>query len=143
MPAMGKVQPHDPVARLQQRQKHRLIGLRAGMGLHIDKARAEQLLRAVDSDLFHHIDMLAPAVIAFAGVTFGIFVGQNRPLGAQHIKAHNVFRCDQLDLVHLAIKLASDCLGNGAVGDLVRAKGFQHDKGPFRQKRGGSAQKAR
>ena len=51
MSAMGKVQPHDPVTRLQQRQKHRLIGLRAEWGCTLTKP-AEQLLRAVDSDLF-------------------------------------------------------------------------------------------
>ncbi|GIS12970.1 MAG: hypothetical protein CM15mP115_21210 [Alphaproteobacteria bacterium] len=52
--------------------------------------------------------MLAAAVIAAAGIAFGIFVGQNRALRLQNTGADDVFGCDHLDLVLLADQLMPD-----------------------------------
>ena len=35
------------------------------------------------SEAFGHIDKLAAAVVAAAGIAFGVFVGQHRPLSGQ------------------------------------------------------------
>ncbi len=69
-----EVQPHEGIAGLQQRQEHRLVHLRTRIRLHIGKVAAEQLLRAVDRQRFDHIGVVATAVIALAGISFGIFV---------------------------------------------------------------------
>ena len=74
--AGGKRQAENSVARLQQRQKRRLVGLRPGMRLDIGEAAPEQLLGALDREAFGHIDKGAAAVIAAAGIAFGVFVRQ-------------------------------------------------------------------
>ena len=84
MAAGREIQAHEGVARLQQREEHCLVGLRAGMGLHIGEVAVEQLAGAVDRQLFGDVDIFAAAIIAVAGIAFGIFVGQDRALGFQH-----------------------------------------------------------
>ena len=106
--ACGKRHAEDCVARLQQRQEHGLVGLRTGMRLHIDELRAKQLFRTLDGKCLNNIDMLAAAVIAAAGIAFGIFVGQNRALRLQNTGADDVLGCDHLDLVLLANQLMPD-----------------------------------
>ncbi len=122
MPAGGEVEPHKSVAGLHQRHEHFGIGRGAGMRLHIGKAAAEQFGDAVDRKPLGDIDILAAAVIALAGQTFGIFVGQHRTLRLKHGAADDVLGRDQLDLVALAMKLELDGLGDLgiAVGDSGR-----------------------
>ena len=108
MAAGGEIETHEGIAGLQQRQKHRLVHLAAGVRLHIGKAGAEQFLGALDRQRFHHVDPFAAAVIAIARITLGIFVGQHRTLRFQHRAADDVFRRDQLDLVALPAEFAAD-----------------------------------
>jgi hypothetical protein len=49
------------------------------MRLHVGVIGAEQLLGAVDGQLFDFIHMLAAAVVALARVAFGVLVGQPLP----------------------------------------------------------------
>ncbi len=114
MSAGGEIEAHEGIAGLQQRQKHRLVHLAAGIRLHIGKARAEQLLGALDRQRFDDVDPFAAAVIAVARIAFGIFVGQHRALRFQYRAADDVFRRDQLDLVALAAEFAAN--GGGDVG---------------------------
>ena len=102
MAARREVEPHEHVAGLHQRQEHALIGLDAGIGLDVGELAGEQLAGALDRQPFRDVDELAAAVIAPAGIAFGVFVGQHRPLRLQHSARDDVFRGDQLDLVALA-----------------------------------------
>ena len=52
------------------------------------------------------VDLLAAAVVAPAGIAFGIFVGQHRARRLEHGARHDVLRSDQLDLLALAMQLA-------------------------------------
>ena len=54
----------------------RLVGLRAGVRLHVGVFGAEQLLGAVDGELLGDVDVLAAAVVALAGIAFGVLVGE-------------------------------------------------------------------
>ena len=108
MAAGGEIQPHEDVARLQQREKHALIGLGAGIRLHIGEAAGEQLAGALDRELFRDVDELAAAVIAPAGIAFGVFVGEHRALRLQNGAGDDVFGGDQLDFVALAAELQLD-----------------------------------
>ena len=54
------------------------------MGLHVGGFCAEQLFDAVNRQLLNDIDILAATVIAAAGVTFGVFVGELGACGLQH-----------------------------------------------------------
>ena len=57
------------------------VSLRARMRLYIDMLRAKKLFCPLNGQGFHFIHALAAAVVALAGITLGIFVGQNRPHG--------------------------------------------------------------
>jgi hypothetical protein len=72
------------VAGCQKRCKHPLIGLRAGIGLHICKTAIEQVTGAADGQILGHIDILAPAIIAPPRIAFGVFIGQDRALHLHH-----------------------------------------------------------
>ena len=109
--AVGKVAAHvyahaeDGVAGLQYGQENALIGLAAGMRLHIGELAVEQLLRALDGEFFRDVHHLAAAVIALARVAFRIFVGEDGPCGFEHGLRHVVLGRNQLDLVMLTEKL--------------------------------------
>ena len=108
---MGQIQPHDGVARLQHRGVSRLIGLRAGVRLHVDVFGAEKLLGAVAREVLHVIGEFAAAVVALAGIAFGVFVGEDAAGGFQHRFGGEVFAGDQFDLAVLAFGLLSESAG--------------------------------
>ena len=110
MPAMRERHAQQRIARLQGGQIHRGVGLRTGMRLDIDILRVEQRLDPIYRQLLHDIHILTAAVIALAGIPFGIFVGQHRPLRLHHRRAGIIFRSDQLDIFFLALHLAFDRL---------------------------------
>ena len=116
MAAGGEIETHEGVARLQQREEHGLVGLRAGIGLHIGEAAAKQLFRPLDGEILGDVDILAAAVIALARIAFGIFVGENRALGLQHGARNNVLGGDQLDFVTLPPEFEFNRLGEIGVG---------------------------
>ena len=74
--AFGQAHAHDGVAGLEQAEEHGLVGLRAGVRLHVGVAGAEQLLDAVDGQLLDDVDELAAAVVALAGIALGVLVGE-------------------------------------------------------------------
>ena len=108
MTAGGERHAEDRVAGLEQRQKHRLVRLCAGMRLHIGKAATEQLLGALDRQPLCDIDEFAATVIAAAGIALGVFVGQQRTLHFEHRLRDDVLAGDQLDLRLLALTFAVD-----------------------------------
>ncbi len=112
MAAGREIEPHEAVARLHQGEEHRGIGRSAGVRLDIGEPAAEQFRRALDREPFDDIDELAAAVIAPAGKTFGIFVGEHRALRFQDRPRDDVLGRDQLDLVALTRELEADRLGN-------------------------------
>jgi hypothetical protein len=71
------------------------------LGWTLAASAAEQFLQAVDGQLLGDIDVLAAAVIALAGIAFGILVGQLRTLRGHHRVADIVLRGDQLDMLFL------------------------------------------
>ena len=101
--AFGEAHAHDGVAGLQEGHEHRLVGLRAGVGLHVGGLGAEQRLDAVDRQLLDDVDVFAAAVVALAGIALGVLVGELRALRLHHRRAGVVFRRDQLDVVLLAL----------------------------------------
>ena len=71
------------------------------MRLHVRELAAEQPGDTLDRDPLDDIDILAAAVIALAGKSFGIFVGQHRALRFQNRARDDVLGSNQLDLVTL------------------------------------------
>ena len=75
------------------------------MRLHVGIVCAEQLFRAVDSQLFGLVYEFAAAVVTLGRITLGILVGQDRALGLQHPRAGVIFRGDEFDMFFLATLL--------------------------------------
>ena len=113
--AVGQVQAQQPLPRRHQRVQDRGVGLRARMRLHIGEVGAEQRLGPVAGDVLHHIDVLAAAVVAPAGQTLGVFVGQHAALRLQDRAWHEVLRGDHLQRVTLAAELLAEQLGDVGV----------------------------
>ena len=105
MPAVGQVHAQHRVSGLNQSEIHREVGLGAGMGLDVGVFRAEQLFGPLDGEGFHLVHALAAAVIALAGITFGVFIGENRTHGGHNSRGDQVFGSDQLDIPSLAGQL--------------------------------------
>ena len=106
--AMGKIEAHNGVARLDDCGIRGLIRLRAGMRLHVDVLRAEEFFRAGAGDIFHFVGVFAAAVIALAGVTFRVFVGKYAAGRFQNGFGREVLAGDQFQLTVLAFGLLPD-----------------------------------
>ena len=117
-----QIEAHERVARLHQRHERGRVGGGAGMGLHVGEGAAEQFGDPVDRELLGDVDVLAAAVVALAGQSFGVLVGEHRALRFQHRAAHDVLRRDQLDLVALAAELAADHVGDLGIGVAQRGR---------------------
>ena len=100
---MVQIHAQHRVAGLAQRHIHGVVGLGAGMRLHVGKFRAEQLAGPLDGQVLRNIHALAAAVIALAGVALRILIGQYRACCGQHRLRHDIFRGDQLNVVALAL----------------------------------------
>ncbi len=51
------------------------------MGLDVDVIRVKQAFGAGSGEVFDDVGVLAAAVVALAGVAFGVFVGENGACG--------------------------------------------------------------
>ena len=106
--AVREVHAEHGVARLEQREVHRHVGLRAGVRLHVGVLGAEERLGARDRRALDDVDELAAAVVAPARIAFGVLVGEDRAGGLEHGAADEVLRRDQLEAAVLALQLVAD-----------------------------------
>ncbi|MNP49210.1 hypothetical protein D3C76_1433830 [compost metagenome] len=103
--AMGQVHPENGIPRLQSRKVNGQVRLSAGVRLYVSMLSAKQFLRTIARDIFHDIDMLAAAIVAFAGISFRIFVCQYGAHCFHNSFADNVLGCDQFNVVPLTFEL--------------------------------------
>ena len=82
--AVRQVHSQNLIAIPNRREIDRHVRLRAAVRLHVRMIRAEQLLRAIDRGLLDHVRIFTAAVIAFAGIAFGILVCEHRAGRFQH-----------------------------------------------------------
>ena len=131
--AFGQAHAHDRVAGLDEAEEHRLIRLRAGVGLDVGELRAEELLAAVDRELLGDVDELAAAVVALAGIALGVLVGELAALRRHDRRRRVVLRRDELDVLFLAAVLALDHRGDLGVDVGERESGsFEHGRPSFK-----------
>ena len=109
--AVREVQAQDGVAGLDDGRIGRHVGRRAGVRLHVGVLGAEELLGAIARQVLHHVGELASAVVALAGIAFGVLVGEDRARGFQHGFADEVFGGDQLQAFVLAAFFVLDGIG--------------------------------
>ena len=85
-----------------------LIGLRSGVRLHVDVFGAEELLGAVARQVLDDVGEFAAAVVALAGIAFGVLVGEDAAGGFEHRFGGEVLAGDQLELGVLALGFVLD-----------------------------------
>ena len=76
VPAVRQREAHDGVARIEQGVVDGSVRLRSRVRLDVRMLGAEQLLCAVDRQLFGDVDEFTTPVVALARIAFGIFVGE-------------------------------------------------------------------
>ncbi len=103
--AVGEVHAHDGVAGLGEHGLGRVVGLRARVRLHVGELAAKQALHALDGQALDLVDRPAAAVVAPAGKSLGILVGERRADGLHHGGRDEVLGRDELDGVALALEL--------------------------------------
>ncbi len=103
--AVRQVQAHDGVARVQQREHGRGVGLCTGVRLDVCEFRTEQGLDPVDGQLLHDVNVLAAAIVALARVALGVLVGQDRPLRLHDGGRGEILRGDHFQRRLLAAQL--------------------------------------
>ncbi len=106
MAAVIEAHAEDRIARLHERKVGRSVGLRAGVGLDVGVVGAEEFLGPIDRQLLDDVHVLAAAVVALAGVAFGVLIGEHRALRLEHPGAGVVLGGDELDVLLLAAPLA-------------------------------------
>ena len=74
----------NAIARRQQRLVHGLVGLTAGVGLHIGVTAGEQAAGAVRGEPFQRVGPLGAAEVTTAGVALDGLVGEDRSLRLEH-----------------------------------------------------------
>ena len=113
--AVRKIEPHEGVARFENGEEDRHVGLCARMGLHIGVFGSVETADALDGqrlDLVHH---LAAAVVAGGGIALGILVREYRAHGLHDLVADEVLRCDEFDAMRLTAALGGDQIENPGV----------------------------
>ena len=114
--AVGQVESEDGIAGLQHRRVGFHVGLGSGMRLHVGVFRSEQFLGPLARQLFHHVGKLAAAVVALAGISLGILVGEHRAHGLEHGLADKILGSNQLQTFVLAANFVVDGSGDLRIG---------------------------
>ena len=109
----------SPGCRTAAKRLH--VGLRAGVRLHVGVLGAKELLGPLPRQILHHVGEFAAAVVAFARISLGIFVGEDRAHGFEHGFADKVLGGNQLEAFMLAANFVVD--GSGHLRDRLRRAG--------------------
>ena len=124
--AVCQGQTHDGVAGVQQCVHDGVVSLRAGVGLNVSVLSAEEFLHAGDSEVLNDVNEFAATVVAAAGVTLSVLVGQYRALAFEDGTGDEVLGCNHLEgvLLALALQLNGFCnlgveVGEGHLEDLL------------------------
>ena len=123
---LRKVHAHDGIAQLQQGKIHGKVGLCAGMGLDVGVLCPVQLAGTLDGNILHLVHIDAAAVVALAGQTFGILVGQDAAHGCHDSRGNDVLAGNQLDVLALTGQLAVHCRCQFRIDRVDQTDGVHH-----------------
>jgi hypothetical protein len=79
-------------------------------------AKRQSNRRQLDRERLGDVDELAAAVVAPAGIAFGVLVRHHRALRLEHGAGDDVLRGDELDLLALTTELELDRAGDLRIG---------------------------
>ena len=103
--AVKQVHAHHFLARLKKGKANGLVCRASGVRLDVRMRYSKKLFCPVARQVFHYVDKLVPAVIALAGITFRVFVGENRTHCLEHAFARVVFGGNHFQPLLLAREL--------------------------------------
>ena len=126
MAAVSQVHAEHRVAGLDKRKINRHVGLRARVRLYVGVLRAEELFRPLNGQIFHLVHALAAAIVALAGITLGVFIGENRSHGRHDSRRDQILRGDQFNISSLAGQLFLHGTAQFRVILGHKADGIQH-----------------
>ena len=106
--SLREIEAEHDIARLEEREVDRCVRLRSRMCLDICMLGVEKFLQPVDGELLYHVYELAATVVAFAGQTLGVLVGERCAHRLQHGSRHEILAGYQLEAVPLPIDLEID-----------------------------------
>ena len=102
MPPHGQIHGEKHITGLECGLVNGHIRLRTGVRLYIRILGSEQAFGPFNRQAFHHIHVLAAAIIPSSGIPFCIFVGEHRSGGFQNRSTGVVFGRNQLQAVVLS-----------------------------------------
>ena len=108
VPAVGQVEAQHDIARVEDGEVDGRIGLGPGVRLDVGVVGPEDFLGPIAGEVFDHVDEFAPAIVAAAGVAFGVFIGQHAAHALHDGGAGVVFAGDHFQAVALALDFAGD-----------------------------------
>jgi hypothetical protein len=126
MTPVGERHGQQSFPRLGERHEGREVGLRAGVGLHIGVLRAEELPGPVDRQPLHLVHHFAAAVIALAGISLGVLVGERGAHRVDHRAGGEILAGDQLEAVPLAGQLQVHQPGDDRIRRAQRGRVVMH-----------------
>ena len=112
MAAVVEAHTQNGVTGLDQREVRRQVRVRAGMGLNVRELRAVELAGAIAREILHDVDLLTAAVVALAGITFRVLVGEHAAHGLHDSRASEVLRSDEFDTCALTSQLSAKSVGD-------------------------------
>ena len=129
MPALIKAHAHDRVAERDKRGVGGEVGVRTAVGLHVGESGAVELASAVARKVLHDVHLLAAAVVALAGIPFGVLVREHAAHCLHHGEGREILRRDKLDAAALTIQLLAQHAGHCGID--LRKVGQRHGDKPF------------
>ena len=90
------------------------------MGLYVRVLRPKELLGPLPRQILDHVGKLAAAVVALAGIAFGILISEDRTHSFKHGFADKVLGGDQLQAFVLAANFVIDGSGYLRIGFVER-----------------------
>ncbi|MNC22806.1 hypothetical protein D3C75_708130 [compost metagenome] len=107
MTAVSEIHAEHSVTGIQCGQINCHIGLSTGMRLDIGMISAEQLLGTVTGKVLYDIDIFTAAIVAFARITFSIFIRKNRTHRFHYSFTDDILRSNKLNVGTLTVQLQS------------------------------------
>ena len=124
--ALRQIHTHNGVAQIEQSEVNRKVGLCTGVRLNICILCTEQLTCAFDCDALYLVNKFTAAVVALAGKTLCVLIGQHAAHSSHNAGRNDIFAGDQLDILALTVQLLIHRTAQLGVDRLDHTDGIHH-----------------
>ena len=124
--ALRQIHAHNGVAQVEQSEVNRKVGLCTGVRLNIRIFCTEQLTCALDCDTLYLVNKFTAAVVALAGKTLCVLIGQHAAHSSHNAGRNDIFAGDQLDILALTMQLLVHRTAQLGVDRLDHTDGIHH-----------------